>query len=260
MRIQQRRSGEASQRSARYIHANAAILGPLDTSPAGQQLTDANAQVASLAAQQDAYVRDLSGHKASDRQLAIVVSNEHMLPLAKFARANLRGVPGYGALTRSGSNLRGSALVAAAMGMATAAESFVPQLVEAQFPADTVDQLVAAANALAAARADRAAARGARVRVTADLNVQLKRAREAVAMLDSIVTRKLAAQPALLAEWRSAKRITAPPSFTAAAPVLSVLPSPAAGAVAHPATGSTPAPVSTPAPATTAVAKAAPSV
>ncbi|HEX4681446.1 MAG TPA: hypothetical protein VH277_01985, partial [Gemmatimonadaceae bacterium] len=50
MRIQQRRSGEASQRSARYIHANAAILGPLDTSPAGQQLTDANAQVASLAA------------------------------------------------------------------------------------------------------------------------------------------------------------------------------------------------------------------
>jgi hypothetical protein len=212
MTRKQRRSGESSQRSAQYVKANTATLGPLDTTPAYQQLTDANAQVTSLAGQQDAFVRDLSGHAAADKQLAATLRSEHMQPIAKFARANLRGAPGYGALTRSGTNLRGSALVTAAMGMATAAAPFLPQLVAAQFPADTIDQLVAAANALATSLADRATARGARVRVTAAIDVQLKRAREAVAMLDAIVTRKLATQPALLAEWRSAKRVTAAPT------------------------------------------------
>jgi hypothetical protein len=265
MRKEQRRNGESSQRCAHFIVANVAILGPLDTSPAGQQLTDANAQVASLAAQQDAFARDLSGHAVSDKQLVIVLRTEHILPIAKFARASLRGAPGYGALTRSGSDLRGSALVAVATGMATAAAPFLPQLTAAQFPADTVQQLIAASNALAAALADRAAARGARIRVTADLKAQLKRAREAVAMLDSIVTKKLAGQPALFAEWRSAKRVTAPPSFTAVPPL------PATGAATHPATVPTQVPVSTPttvsipvtvvapAPATTAVPKTTPS-
>jgi hypothetical protein len=227
MRKDQRRSNESSQRSAKFVITNIAILGPLDTTPAFRQLTDANAQVTSLAGQQDAFVRDLMGHQGTDKQLAVVLRTEHMLPIAKFARANLRGVPGYGSLSRSGTNLRGSALVAAATGMATAATPFLPQLVEAQFPADTIDQLTGAANALATSLADRATARGGRVRVTAAIDVQLKRGREAVAMLDSIVTKKLAPQPALLAEWRSAKRVTAAPTASDAS---------------IPATGSTAAP------------------
>lgn len=233
MRIVQRRSTESSQRTATFMVANKAILGPLDTSPAGQQLTDAIARTGDLSAQQAVAERTLAGHGAVQKQLATIVREEHMGPVAKFSRGKLRGAPGYSALTKSGSNVRGTALVTAATAMATAAQPYLPDLVAAQFPPDTLDQLTAAATTLATAIADRTNAKQARIRLTAALQAEVRRAREAVAMLDPIITKKLAGQPGLLAEWRSAKRIPRSSTTTfapATTPVTSTNSSPATAA------------------------------
>jgi hypothetical protein len=71
---------------------------------------------------------------------------------------------------------------------------------------------------------------------TAGVQDQLALGREAVAMLDPIVTKKLAGQNDLLAGWRSAKRVTQP---SQSAGVLAV-----AGAQAVTAVPGVPAPVS----------------
>src|SRR4051794_1444493 len=190
MKARDRRSTEASQRVAEFLVVNEAILGPLATTPAGKQLADANSQIEALGTRQGTAERTLSGQSSTQKQLSAALRQQHMLPIAKFARARLRGVPGYAALTARIHGMRGTALVKAATSMATAAQAFVPDLVLAQFPPDAVDQLVAATNALSAAMTDRQSARVTRVGATAELHEQLRRAREAVAMLDSIVTRK----------------------------------------------------------------------
>jgi hypothetical protein len=46
-------------------------------------------------------VRELAGHKNTQLALAKELSHSHMLPIAKFARGKLRGVPGYAELTFS---------------------------------------------------------------------------------------------------------------------------------------------------------------
>jgi hypothetical protein len=224
MRARQRRSTEASQRVAEFVIANKAVLGPLDTTPAGQQLADANARIASLSVAQSAAERTLSGHSSTQQDLARALREQHMQPIAKFARAKLRGVPGYAALTKSAHGIQGTGLVAAALGMATAAQPYAAELAQAQFPPDAVDQLVSTANAMSAVITSRQTTRVARVQATADLKEQIRRAREAVAMLDPIVTRKLADQPGLLAGWRSAKRISASPTTAAVAPATPVAP------------------------------------
>ena len=239
MRTNERRSTESSQRVAEFIVDNKTVLGPLDTTPAGQQLADANTQVASLAVAQGTAERTLSGHSSTQHDLAAALREQHMLPIAKYARAKLRGVPGYAALTTRLHGLTGTGLVHAALAMATAAQPFAAELTQAQFPSDAVDQLVSTANALSAAITSRQTTRVTRVQTTADLKEQVRRAREAVAMLDPIVTKKLADQPGLLAAWRSAKRITASPTTAAPAGAVPAVPvAPAAPVVPAAATAS----------------------
>src|SRR5213079_1570473 len=80
--------------------------------------------------------------------LANELQSTHMVPIAQFARAKLKGVPDFAALAKSGFGLRLTALIRAARAMATAAAPQAGAFVSAGFPADTISELGSTAQAL----------------------------------------------------------------------------------------------------------------
>jgi hypothetical protein len=222
-----------------FLDVHDDVVGPLKDTE-GRKLLDA--VVAQLFAQEnEQFTADgvLRGALARQRSLVAELKQQHMKPIAKFARAKLRGTPDFTALARSGSNLKGSKLVGAARAMATAAASVSDVLTAAQFPADAVKQLGAAADAVANAIVDRAASKQARGAATASIRQHLSLGREAVAMLDPIVTKRLAGNKGLLEGWRQAKRVVKKPGVvkTPAIPPAPITPSqPAVQSASEPST------------------------
>ena len=205
-------------------------VGPLKDTDARKQLDQAVEQGAAHIVAQGLAEREFGGFARTVKALVADLKGNHMTPLAKFARANLRGVPDYQRLADVPQNLSGGRLVSAAKAMAAAAQPYADQLAKAQFPTGSVQQLSAAADALDKALTDRATAQSERVGATAGVKQELALGREAVAKLDPIVLKKLAGQKDLLARWRQAKRVTLTPQLPAipvVAPATVVPPVPA---------------------------------
>ena len=219
---------ESFERVQIFLDGHADIVGTLKDSEARKQLDDAVAQLTAQALNQGTANLLIAGQMSRRRQLVTELRAKHMYPIAKFARARLRGVPDFTALAQSGHNLEGNTLVRAARAMATAALPQLDKLTQARFPADVITQLGSAADAVSAAITERATTLVQRVGSTAGIRQQVARGKEAVGMLDPVVSRMIAANAELVAAWRSARRITAKPGGT--------------GSAVAPATGSTVAP------------------
>jgi hypothetical protein len=225
---------DSLRRVQAFLDTHADLVGPLKDTEAGKQLDASVTSVTAHALDQATAQRVRAGAGNQVQQQVGDIKANHMTPLARFSRANLRGVPDFKALAHVPHKLQGARLVGAARAMATAALPYTNVLAAAQFPTDSVQQLGAAADALHATLDSRAAARSRMVVATAGVRQELALGREAVAMLDPIVTRRLAGRTDLLAGWRSAKRVTLmPQSAVAAVPPVS----PVAGTTpAHAAT------------------------
>jgi hypothetical protein len=202
-----------------FLDVHADVLGALKQTEARKQLDEAVDAATVHENDRGTAERTLAGSGEEVRQLVGSLKADHMTPVAKFARANLRGVPNFKALAHVPNNLQGASLVGAARAMATAAVPYADTLAKAQFPAESVSELGAAADALKAALDGRMGARSERVVATAGVRYELRLGREAVAMLDPIVTKRLVGNPVLMAGWRSAKRMTAMPQSAVVAPV-----------------------------------------
>lgn len=210
MEAHQQYTLDSLERSQRLIDATPE-LETLKGTQAYAQLGAAITAVNTQHLQQGTATLELEGVKNRQKSLATVLRDQHMAPLAKFARANLAGVPDYKALAVSTKGLRGKKLVAAAEAQGNAAKPYVTQLTAAQFPADTIDQLLQAAAAVQAALVDRATASSTKVGAAAGIKQYLKSGRGAVKALDASVEKMLAGNATLLAEWRQAKRVVKKP-------------------------------------------------
>jgi hypothetical protein len=133
-------------------------------------------------------------------------------------------------------------MVAAALGMADAAETRKATFVAGGFAEDFTERLRTAARELQASIDTRAKDRGRRSASTAGVRHELRVGRSAVRMLDTIVSPALEPSPSSLAEWRALKR-----QVRFASSVALVVDAPAAGsgtpAVAPPVSA---APIGTP--------------
>jgi len=225
MEKQQQYGLDALIRVQAFLDSNGVALGALVNTPARAQLNAAVSHATSNRAQQDSASLDATGQLSQQRQAVTVLRQAHMQPIAKFARANLTGVPDFAKLTKTGNGLRGAALVAAARAMATAAAPYAARLTEAQFPSDALQELAAAADAVETAISDRSGSKVVRIAATAGIKQALSEGRQAVEMLDPVVTKMLAGNDGLLAGWRAAKRIVAKPGVIR--PSSGVTPSPA---------------------------------
>lgn len=201
----------AFRRVQAFLDENAGQVGALADSEGRELLNASVAQLEAHAMDQSGSVLGIDGHSNVQRSLERDLRKEHMQPIADFARAKLRGVPDFAALTRSSVRLKGHTLVRAARAMATAAAPHADAFTRNAFPADTIAQLGAAADTMEATIDGRANLKVRRAGATKGISEQTKQAHEAVKMLSAVIDRQFAKDSTFLAAWRSAKRVVAKP-------------------------------------------------
>jgi hypothetical protein len=190
-----------------FLDTNAAALDDVVN-------TGARRKLATLITALDATVTEQAGSSVVSQggtrryhALRTALLRDHMAPIARMARADLPATPEVEALRMPKSNWSATRLAAAAHGMAVAAEPFRQRFVDAGLPADFVERLTEAADAMVQSLSDRAQHRGRLSGATKGLQSTLASGRKLVAVIDALVASKLADDPALLANWRKVKRV-----------------------------------------------------
>jgi hypothetical protein len=153
----------------------------------------------------------------------------HLMPLARVARTVLTATPELHAalkIPRGGANHE--TLIAAANGMAAIGAAHQQVLVEHGLSADFVAEITTQANALQQAIDQKGQARTELVASTKALHADIAAARKIMHLLDVVFSRVLRNNPAALASWKNAKRVTVKGVHSAAAtPVAATAPAPA---------------------------------
>ena len=207
----QQRSLDALLRVQAFLDANATTVGPIGTSAARRELDDAITALNDHATTQGSATRTIAGQKNTQRSLEVSIRNEHMKPIATFARARLRGTPNFAALTRKVDNLNGPKLVYTARAMATAAAPYADTFAASGMPADSPRELADAADELQGVITARASSKVSRVTSTKAMQEQLVAGKEAVTILHAIITKQFGKDATFLAGWNRARRIQEKP-------------------------------------------------
>ncbi|HVT37498.1 MAG TPA: hypothetical protein VHE78_00500 [Gemmatimonadaceae bacterium] len=228
MKVAQIHLSQSLRRVQQFLDTHADVVGSVNTTDARQRLNTLVTRLAATVDEQGTHTRQSRGEVQRRQQLERVLIRKYMTPLAKFARAQLEGAPGFAALTPSGNDLRTERLVQSARSMALAATPLADILARAKFPADFVQQLTAAADAVKASVDASATTRVRRNGATRQVASALSQGRNAVATLDSLVSHIILGDDRLEREWRSAKRVMRPATSPASAapPVTPAPPAP----------------------------------
>jgi hypothetical protein len=102
MRQEQQRQLDSLRRVQDYLNVHAAELGSAVSAGVKQQLDNAIAQLDAFDNAQGSTKLELDGLINRRRALQAELRQQHMVPIAMFARARLQGVPDFAALTSSG--------------------------------------------------------------------------------------------------------------------------------------------------------------
>lgn len=136
----------------------------------------------------------------------------HLRPIVAIARASVGDQPGIEKALRMPATALGVVkLLAEANAIKEAAALYQPTFVKFGRPADFIAQLSAAINAVQLSTIGHAKIIGRKVGSKAGIGQQLRRGRQAVEMLDTIVRIAFEGNDVVLAEWRVARRVRALP-------------------------------------------------
>src|SRR5439155_15883395 len=202
---------ETLRRTQSFLDAHASLLDEVNRSSSRRNLDDVAAKLATHAVTQDGSARGSTGETAKQRTLRLALRFNHMRPIAVVAKQGLRDVPEFAALRMPRSNVVGQKLMAAAGGMADAAERHAEALIEGGVPEGFMEKFRAAATALERSLSGRDVHRRTRIGSTAGLSQEEKRGRSILKVLDSFVRPMLGSDDGLLAEWKAAKAINRKP-------------------------------------------------
>src|SRR6266566_9611967 len=120
---------ETLRRTQGFLEAHASLLDEVNRSSSRRNLDDVAAKLATHAVTQDGSTRGSKGETAKQRTLRLALRFNHMRPIALVARQRLRDVPEFEALRMPRASVVGQKLVAAAGGMADAAEHHTAVLI-----------------------------------------------------------------------------------------------------------------------------------
>jgi hypothetical protein len=151
-------------------------------------------------------------HAEVARQVALrrTLREEHLTPVAQIARATLADAPGIEkALRMPDYYIAPLKLVAEARAMRAAAELYEAQFVKSGQPEDFLERLDGAVEALQRSVLKTSRELGRQVGATAGLEMEIRRGRPLVDIIDTIVRDAFRDNKDLLAQWRTAKRVRA---------------------------------------------------
>jgi hypothetical protein len=219
----------------RFLDANAEALGPVNSSGARKALDDAIASLTGHSVAQTEHTIGSTGETRKQRTLRLALRRQFLGPIARVAAANLGEVPDIVTFRLPSNNVRGSALVDVANGIANAAAAYAATFIAAGLKPDFLDGLRAMAHSLETSLGGRTDHRTKRRGSTIALASESSNGRKALRLLDAAIQQQLPDNPQLLAEWASIKRVPQKPGVVQSASATSVAPITTPPAAASPA-------------------------
>jgi hypothetical protein len=189
-----------------FLAENATVIGP-NVASARRNFDDAVAQLAAFAVQQATSTIAGQGATARLRAVRALLRNNHMSAVRQVARIALADTPSIATLTVPTRNLSDPRLVAAAHGMADAAEPYASVFVENGMPADFLAQLRSAADDVAQLGVARDQMQADVSSATASLRARESRVRKLLKLLNALVVPRLGTDAGLLTKWQKARAI-----------------------------------------------------
>ena len=193
-----------------FLDANAAAVGPAVAS-SRRNLDDVVAQLTTFAAAQEGGNMSSRGETAKQRVLRNALRRDHMRPIAEVAKQKLRDVPEFHSLVMPAANSTSAQLVARATAMADATQVHEAVFKEVGLPDDFIASLRALAAEVSQSIDTRKQHSSKRSGATAGLAAEERRGRSMLKLTDALVVPRLRNNDALIAEWRSAKRVPRKP-------------------------------------------------
>ena len=131
MKNSQERIYDTGRRIQAFLVANDAVLGSINKSGMRSDLDTILAALGESGGQQAAGRVTAVGETANQRALRLALRLNHMRPIASVARAKLRTVPNFEAMTMPNPRIRVVSLLAHAHGMAEAAQPYAQVFIDA---------------------------------------------------------------------------------------------------------------------------------
>lgn len=229
MQTVQSRTGETLRNADAFLEQNASTFPNIANSGARKKLRTALAGVSAHAEGQAGHGLLAKGTTQKYFALRSALLRDHMSPIAGIALAELPNTPEVAPLRMPTRRTSAETVFLAAKAMSKAAEPFSQVFIDAGLAPDFLVQLDAAADAMLALVDLRAQTQGRRTGATKGMTDQLRQGRKAIGALDRMLTSALKDDPALLANWKTLKRVRrSTSSGGAAAPVETPAPSAAA--------------------------------
>jgi hypothetical protein len=190
-----------------FLDANHDQLANVVTSGARKKLDEAIIELAGHVENQSGNILQAKGSTKEQRVLRKTLLRDHIAPIAKIAASELAGTPNIEPLRMPKGWYRGERLAAAARGMAKTAEQFSSTFIGFGLPADFVQRLIAATDAMMATFGARRESRHRHVGATRGLKAKLTQGRRVVGIIDAFLQSALKDDESLLAQWDSVKRV-----------------------------------------------------
>ena len=210
MKYRQGRVLEALRSAQVFLDKHGDVLDAINKASARKNLDAIAAELQAQAVQQDGGKRKAIGETAHQRELRLALRFA-MRPIAEAAAGSLRETPQFAALRLPSYRLKGMSMVAAAHAMADAATPYTDVIVDAGLPADFLEKLRRAADALSDSHDNRRDNHTASMGATKGLKEAERRGRSILRILDALVVPALDHDEALLTAWRAARRIQQKP-------------------------------------------------
>ena len=190
-----------------FIIEFADVLGTIPTCGARVKLQDARAILDVHFAAQDEGVRSAMSATDTKRTLRTHLEKEVMSTISRVATAEQPNVPEL----RPFKSVRGAfsyrRLISAAEGMAVAVLPYKDTFIAAGLAPDFITQLQGATDALKASLTTPSTRRRKAIGATAGVKKAIISGRQAIHVLDALISIALKHDPVRLAQWKSAKRV-----------------------------------------------------
>ena len=238
MDAKQKRAIEMFARVDSYITGHPAPVGT-SFDPAAQNLSDVVARLGGGAAGQSQGKRQT---QATGRKLEAQVRSlrgNHLRPIVTIAKANVEGHPGIERAVRLPPNsLSVTKLLAEAQAIHDAAALYPPVFVDNGRPADFLEQLQGAIDAIRTSTLDRGRNLGLQVGSRAGIDQQIRRGRRVLNVLDALVRSAFGNDDRAMAEWALARRLSGVPAPKASSATPPATATPAASQASATSAGS----------------------
>ncbi|GAC1516926.1 MAG: hypothetical protein NVS1B4_15190 [Gemmatimonadaceae bacterium] len=208
MQATQERQLRAFKQVLAFLAANPPASPPANYAVQLKVLTDVADALMASATDQDSGLRVSRQHTREQRILREQLRLEHMQPIARIARAQLRTVPGIEkALHAPRRRVRSEALIIAANAMADATRPYAKIFVENGLLPSFITDLQATARQIDGSLDGRLGQLRRRSAATEAVRADIRRGRDAVVQLDAIVRPMYHRNAQLKAGWHAAKRL-----------------------------------------------------